>query len=161
MSNSTVGIVGSGIMGSGITECAALNGLEVILVSREQSTADAAVAGIEKSLNRQVDKGKIGDTERNDALSRVKAESDIGSLAECDLVIEAVIENLADKKRIFHIVDRECKNHTIIATNTSTFPVVELAMETGRPEKVCGVHFFNPVSAMPLVEIVRPITASE
>jgi len=161
MSISTVGIVGSGIMGSGISECAAMSGLEVVLRSRSQSAADATLAGIEKSLARQLDKGRITEAERDGAISRIVATSDLGALAGCDLVIESVIEDLSVKKHLFHELDRECKEHTILATNTSTLPVVELAMETGRPDKVCGVHFFNPATVMNLVEVVRPITASE
>jgi 3-hydroxybutyryl-CoA dehydrogenase len=161
MSVSQLGIVGSGIMGSGIAECAAMNGLDVVLRSRSQSTADATLAGIEKSLARQVEKGKITEADRDAALSRVTATSDLGELAGCDLVIESVVEDLSVKKHLFHELDRECKEHTILATNTSTLPVVELAMETGRPEKVCGVHFFNPAPVMALVEVVRPITAAD
>jgi 3-hydroxybutyryl-CoA dehydrogenase len=161
MSISTLGIVGSGIMGSGIAECAALSGCEVVLRSRSQSTADATLAGLEKSFAKQVQKGRLEEADRDAALARVTATSDLSALAECDLVIESVVEDLAVKKHTFHELDRECKEHTILATNTSTLPVVEIAMETGRPEKVCGVHFFNPAPVMSLVEIVRPITAND
>jgi 3-hydroxybutyryl-CoA dehydrogenase len=160
MSVQRLGIVGSGIMGSGIAECAALHGLEVVLRSRSQSTADSTLAGMEKSLAKQVDKGRVQEADRDAALSRVTTTSDLAELAECDLVIESVVEDMAVKKHLFHELDRVCKDHTIIATNTSTLPVVELAMETGRPEKVCGIHFFNPAPVMSLVEVVRPITAS-
>ncbi|MDA8071018.1 MAG: 3-hydroxybutyryl-CoA dehydrogenase [Actinomycetota bacterium] len=160
MSIKRVGIVGSGIMGSGIAESAAVNGFEVVLRSRAQSTADAMVAGMEKSLNRQVEKGKTTEAERDAALSRVRAVSDLGELAACDLVIESVVEDLAVKKHLFNELDRICAEHTLLATNTSTLPVVDLAMETGRPDRVCGVHFFNPAPVMALVELVRPLTAS-
>jgi len=156
-----VGIVGSGIMGSGIAEVAAASGHEVVLRSRSRATADAMVAGLEKSLNRQIEKGKRTEPERDDILSRVTATTDLQDLATSDLVIESVIEDLAVKKHLFTELDRVCDEATIIATNTSTLPVVELAMETGRPEKVCGIHFFNPAPAMALVEVVRPITASD
>ncbi len=161
MSVQRLGIVGSGIMGSGIAECAALHGFDVVLRSRSQSTADSTLAGLEKSLAKQVEKGRIQEADRDAALSRVTATSDLAELAECDLVIESVVEDMAVKKHLFHELDRVCKDHTIIATNTSTLPVVELAMETGRPEKVCGVHFFNPAPVMALVEVVRPITADD
>ncbi|MGO9342174.1 MAG: 3-hydroxyacyl-CoA dehydrogenase family protein [Acidimicrobiales bacterium] len=161
MSVQRLGIVGSGIMGSGIAECAALHGFDVVLRSRSQSTADATLAGMEKSLARQVDKGRVQEADRDSALSRVTATSDLAELADCDLVIESVVEDMAVKKHLFHELDRVCKDHTVIATNTSTLPVVELAMETGRPEKVCGVHFFNPAPVMSLVEVVRPITAND
>jgi 3-hydroxybutyryl-CoA dehydrogenase len=156
-----VGIVGSGIMGSGIAECAAKTGHEVILRSRRRETADAMIAGLEKSLGKQVEKGKLAEEERTAVLARVTATSDLGDLAECDLVIESIVEELAPKKHLFNELDRICGEHTILATNTSTLPVIELAMETGRPEKVCGVHFFNPAPVMSLVEIVRPLTAAD
>ena len=88
------------------------------------------------------------------------AVSDLGELAACDLVIESVVEDLGVKKHLFSELDRICPEHSILATNTSTLPVVEMAMETGRPHKVCGIHFFNPAPVMTLVEVVRPITAS-
>ena len=161
MSIKRVGIVGSGIMGSGITEVAAVSGYEVILRSRQQHTADATVAGMEKSLNRAVEKERMTAEERDAALSRVTATSDLADLAECDLVIESVVEDLATKKHLFTELDRIVKEGAILATNTSTLPVIEMAMETGRPDRVCGVHFFNPAPAMALVELVKPLTASE
>jgi 3-hydroxybutyryl-CoA dehydrogenase len=161
MSIKRVGIVGSGIMGSGIAETLAVHGIEVILRSRAQATADGMVAGMEKSLARQVDKGKIEAGDRDAALARVTAVSDLGELAGCDLVIESVVEDLMVKKHLFSELDRICPDDAILATNTSTLPVVEMAMETGRPDKVCGIHFFNPAPVMSLVEVVRPITASD
>jgi 3-hydroxybutyryl-CoA dehydrogenase len=161
MSIKRVGIVGSGIMGSGIAETVATHGLEVVLRSRAQSTAEGMVAAMEKSLGRQVDKGKLTQADRDAALTRVTAVSDLGELAGCDLVIESVVEDLGVKKHLFSELDRICPAHTILATNTSTLPVVEMAMETGRPEQVCGIHFFNPAPVMALVEVVRPITASD
>jgi 3-hydroxybutyryl-CoA dehydrogenase len=156
-----VGIVGSGIMGSGIAESAAKNGHEVVLRSRRQESADAMVAGLEKSLAKQVDKGKLPEEERDATLARVTGTSDLGELANCDLVIESIVEDLPAKKHLFNELDRICAEATIIATNTSTLPVIELAMETGRPQKVCGVHFFNPAPVMSLVEIIRPLTADD
>ena len=149
MSITRVGIVGSGIMGSGIAETAAVSGFEVVLRSRSQSTADATLAALEKSLNRQVEKGKRTEAERDEAL------------AGCDLVIESVVEDLAVKKELFSDLARITHDHAILATNTSTLPVIELAMKTGRPDKVCGIHFFNPAPVMSLVEVVRPLTASD
>jgi 3-hydroxybutyryl-CoA dehydrogenase len=156
-----VGIVGSGIMGSGIAEVAAKAGHEVVLRSRKQETADSMVAGLEKSLAKQVDRGKLSDEDRQGTLQRVTATSDLGELAGCDLVIESIVEDLATKKHLFTELDRICGDGTILATNTSTLPVIEMAMETGRPNKVCGVHFFNPAPMMALVEIVRPLTADD
>ena len=156
-----VGIVGSGIMGSGIAECAAKNGHEVVLRSRQQATADAMVAGLEKALAKQVEKGRVSEEDRTATLDRITATSDLGELASCDLVIESIVEDLSAKRHLFNELDRICGENTIIATNTSTLPVIELAMETGRPDKVCGIHFFNPAGVMSLVEIVRPLTASD
>jgi 3-hydroxybutyryl-CoA dehydrogenase len=161
MSIKRVGIVGSGIMGSGIAETMAVHGIEVVLRSRAQSTAEGMVAAMEKSLARQVEKGKLAEADRDAALSRVTAVSDLGELAGCDLVIESVVEDLGVKKHLFSELDRICPEHSILATNTSTLPVVEMAMETGRPDRVCGIHFFNPAPVMTLVEVVRPITASD
>jgi 3-hydroxybutyryl-CoA dehydrogenase len=156
-----VGIVGSGIMGSGIAEVASKTGHEVVLRSRKQETADRTVAGLEKSLNKQVEKGRLSEEDRDGALQRVTATSDLGDLAACDLVIESVVEDLETKKELFNELDRICGDATILGTNTSTLPVIEMAMETGRPQKVCGVHFFNPAPMMSLVEVVRPLTADD
>jgi 3-hydroxybutyryl-CoA dehydrogenase len=156
-----VGIVGSGIMGSGIAEVAAKSGFEVVLRSRAQQTADAMVAGLEKSLAKQVERGKLEPSDRDATLGRVRAVADLGELADCDLVVESIVEDLPTKKHLFTDLDRICPEHTILATNTSTLPVVEMAMVTGRPDKVCGVHFFNPAPMMALVEIVRAITSSD
>ncbi len=156
-----VGIVGSGIMGGGIAECAAVGGHEVILRSREQATADGTVAGIEKALGKRVAKGGLAEEEATAALSRVTATADLAALVDCDLVIECVVEDLVTKKHLFRELDRVCSRDTILATNTSTLPVVEMAMETNRADRVCGIHFFNPATMMTLVEVVRPITATD
>ncbi len=156
-----IGIVGSGIMGSGIAEVAAKAGIEVVLRSRAQSTADKMVAGLEKSLGKQVERNKLEAAERDAVLARVHAVTDLRELGECDLVIESIVEDLETKKHLFTDLDRICPEHTIIATNTSTLPVVEMAMNTGRPDKVCGIHFFNPAPMMALVEVVRAITTSD
>jgi 3-hydroxybutyryl-CoA dehydrogenase len=156
-----IGIVGSGIMGSGIAEVAAKTGHEVILRSRKQESADAMVAGLEKSLAKQVERGKLSEEDRDATVARVSATSSLDDLKDCDLVLESIVEDLATKKQLFNELDRIVKDSAILATNTSTLPVIEMAMETGRPDKVCGVHFFNPAPMMALVEIVRPLTASD
>jgi 3-hydroxybutyryl-CoA dehydrogenase len=156
-----VGIVGSGIMGSGVAETAAKSGHEVVLRSRRQESADAMLAALEKSLGKQVERGKLSQEDSAATLGRVTATSDLGELAECDLVLESIVEDLTAKRQLFNDLDRTCAGNTILATNTSTLPVIELAMETGRPERVCGIHFFNPAPVMALVEIVRPLTASD
>ena len=161
MSITRVGIVGSGIMGSGIAEVAAKSGYEVVLRSRRQETADATVAGMEKSLNKQVEKGKLEEAERDKVLARVTATSQLDALADCDLVIESVVEDLTTKKDLFRDLNHVVRDDAILATNTSTLPVIEMAMETHRPEQVCGIHFFNPAPMMSLVEVVRPLSASD
>jgi 3-hydroxybutyryl-CoA dehydrogenase len=161
MSIKRVGIIGSGIMGSGIAEVAAAAGYEVVLRSRSQASADAMVAGLGKSLAKQVEKGKRTQAEADEIAARVSATTHLGALAEADLVIESVVEDLEVKKALFAELDSVCREGAILATNTSTLPVVEMAMATARPELVCGIHFFNPAPAMALVEVVRPITAAD
>ena len=156
-----VGIVGSGIMGSGVAEVAAKAGYTVVLRSRSQSAADAMVAGLEKSLAKQVERGKLEEAARDEILARVSGVTDLGALADCDLVLESIVEDLDVKKALFNELDRIVREGAILATNTSTLPVVDLAMETGRPDRVCGVHFFNPAPAMALVEVVRALTTSD
>ena len=161
MSGTRVGIVGSGIMGSGIAECAAKSGYDVVLRSRKQETADAMLTALERSLAKQVERGKLEETEAKEVAARVTATSSLDDLADCDIVIESIVEDMEAKKELFADLDRVVKPGAIIATNTSTLPVVELAVQTTRPDAVCGIHFFNPAPLMNLVEIVRPITASD
>jgi 3-hydroxybutyryl-CoA dehydrogenase len=156
-----VGIVGSGIMGGGLAEVAAKAGMDVVVRSRKQETADAMIAGLTRSLDKQVDKGKLDPEERAAALERVRPTHHIGDLVDCDLVIESVVEDLAIKQDLFAELDSVVQPEAILATNTSTLPVVELAACTERPDKVCGIHFFNPAPVMALVEVVRPLTASD
>jgi 3-hydroxybutyryl-CoA dehydrogenase len=145
-------------MGTGIAECAARAGFEVVIRSRRP---EAAAAMIEASLAPRVDQGKLAAEERDAILSRVISTCEVDDLAHCDLVIESIVEDLAAKKQLFAHLDRVCPEGVILATNTSTLPVIDLAMVTTRPERVCGVHFFNPAPVMGVVEIVRPLTASD
>jgi len=161
MTIESVGIIGSGIMGSGIAEVAAAAGHTVVLRSRSQTSADAMVAGLAKSLAKQVERGKKTQEDADAILGRVSATTELSALANCDLVIESVVEDLAVKLALFAELDGIVKEGAIIATNTSTLPVVEMAVATNRPERVCGVHFFNPAPAMALVEIVRALTTSD
>jgi 3-hydroxybutyryl-CoA dehydrogenase len=161
MTIARVGILGSGIMGSGIAEVAAKSGHEVVLRSRKRETAEAMVASLTKSLTKQVERGKLSEEDRDAVLGRVTATDHIGALADCDLVIESVVEDLAIKTDLFRELDGVVKDSAILATNTSTLPVIDMAMATARPGKVVGVHFFNPAPMMSLVEIVRPLTASD
>jgi 3-hydroxybutyryl-CoA dehydrogenase len=161
MTISKLGIVGSGIMGSGIAEVAAKAGIDVVLRSRKQESADAMVAALEKSLAKQVERGKLEEQAAKEIGSRVSATDDLHDLHACDLVLESVVEDLAVKKELVTRLDDILGPDAIIATNTSTLPVVELAVATERPDKVCGIHFFNPAPMMSLVEVIRPMTASD
>jgi 3-hydroxybutyryl-CoA dehydrogenase len=161
MAVSRLGILGSGIMGSGIAEVAAKSGIDVVLRSRKQATADATVAGMEASLAKQVAKGKLEETDAKEILGRVRATDRLHALADCDLVIESVVEVLAVKQEYFRELSDVCRDDAILATNTSTLPVVELATQVADPTRVCGIHFFNPAPMMSLVEVVRPLTASD
>jgi len=156
-----VGILGSGIMGSGLAEVAARAGYTAIVRSRSRDAAEAMVASMVTGLAKQVERGKLAEDERDAIVGRVRATNHLGDLVDCDLIIESVVEDLEVKKALFSELDTVVKPSAILATNTSTLPVIELAMATSRPDQVCGVHFFNPAPAMKLVEIVRPLTASD
>jgi len=161
MSITSVGVVGSGIMGTGIAEVAAASGHQVIVRSRSGASAEAVRVGVARSLNRQIERGSRTEAERDEILARISVTTELKDLADVDLVIESVVEDLTVKLELFEELHAVCSEHTIIATNTSTLPVVDIGMATGRPGKVCGIHFFNPATAMSLVEIVHPITASD
>jgi 3-hydroxybutyryl-CoA dehydrogenase len=156
-----VGVVGSGLMGAGIAEVVARAGYRVVLRSRGRAGAEAAVATVERNLARHCDRGMLDADERAATLARIAATEHLGDLADCDLVIESVVEDLATKRELFSELEQIVKPSGILASNTSTLPVVELAMATQRPDQVCGIHFFNPATHMSLVEVVRPITASD
>jgi len=158
---STVGIVGSGIMGSGLVEVAARSGFNVIVRSRSKQGAESVVATVTGNLDKQVARGRLDQATRDAVLGRIEATDHLGRLADCDLVIESIIEDLDAKKELFAELEQIVKPEGILATNTSTLPVVELAVATQRPDKVCGIHFFNPAPMMKLVEVVRPLTASD
>lgn len=156
-----VGVAGSGIMGSGISEVCAKAGYEVVLRSRTQEKADATLAAIEKSLLKQVEKGKLEEADREKALALIRPVSNIKELADCDLVIESVIEDLETKKELFNHLDDTCREDAILATNTSTLPVIEMAAQVRNPDRVLGIHFFNPAPVMALVEVVKALTTSD
>ena len=156
-----VGILGSGIMGAGLAEVAARAGYQVVVRSRSRAAADDMLRSIDRGFLKGIERGKSTEDARTAVMSRISATDDLRALADCDLVIESVVEDLAIKKALFAELDAIVKPSAILATNTSTLPVVELAMATARPAQVCGIHFFNPAAAMKLVEIVRPLTASD
>jgi 3-hydroxybutyryl-CoA dehydrogenase len=157
----TVGIVGSGIMGSGLAEVVARSGFDVIVRSRSKQGAEGVLAGVTANLDKQVARGKLEQGERDAIVARITATDHLGRLAGCDLVIESVVEDLATKRELFSELEQIVKPEGILATNTSTLPVIEMAVATQRPDRVCGIHFFNPAPMMKLVEVVRPLTASD
>ena len=157
----TVGIVGSGIMGSGLAEVAARSGFDVIVRSRSKQGAEGVLTGVTKNLDKQVAKGKLEQGDRDAIVARIEVTDHLGRLAGCDLVIESIVEDLATKRELFSELEQIVKPEGILATNTSTLPVIEMAVATQRPDRVCGIHFFNPAPMMKLVEVVRPLTASD
>src|SRR5680860_105543 len=156
-----VGIVGSGIMGAGLAEVAARAGHDVVVRSRTMEGAEGVLSTIGAGLDRHGTKERLSADERDAIIGRIRVTDHLGQLATCDLVIESVVEDLAIKKALFAELEQIVKPKGMLATNTSTLPVVELAMATQRPSLVCGIHFFNPAPVMKLVEIVRPVTASD
>jgi 3-hydroxybutyryl-CoA dehydrogenase len=148
-------------MGAGLVEVAATAGYHVVARSRSPDRADALIRAVAARLDRQVSKGTVSAAERDDAVARITATAHLGALTDCDLVIESVVEDLATKRELFTELGHVVKSSAILATNTSTLPIVDLAMVTPQPEQVCGIHFFNPAAQMRLVEVVRPITASD
>ncbi|MBW2064142.1 MAG: 3-hydroxyacyl-CoA dehydrogenase family protein [Deltaproteobacteria bacterium] len=151
----TIGIVGAGTMGSGIAQVAAQIGCHVVMRDIEQEFVERGIANIEKFLAKSVEKGKIQAKEKDAALGRIKGTTDISALKDVDFVIEAVIEDLDLKKEVFKELDEICRPEVVLASNTSSMSLTEIASATKRPEKVCGMHFFNPVPLMRLVEIIR------
>ena len=152
-----VGIVGSGIMGSGVAEVAAKAGCEVVLRSRAQDSADAMVAGLEKSLGKQVEKGKMKPEEKDALVARIRTTGGPSHFDACDLVVEAATENVDLKLKLFRTCDDAMKPGAILASNTSSISLTKLAAMTKRPERVIGMHFMNPPPLMKLVEIVQSL----
>ena len=153
----SVGVCGSGTMATGIAEVFAKAGYDVTLVARSQEKADRAKAALAKSLERMVAKGRLGEADRDAALARVTASGSLDDLASADLVLEAVAEDLAVKQELFATLDKICRPGAVLATTTSSLPVIQCAMATGRPQDVVGMHFFNPAPAMRLVEVVSTV----
>ncbi|TML72196.1 MAG: 3-hydroxyacyl-CoA dehydrogenase family protein [Actinobacteria bacterium] len=156
-----VGVVGLGTMGAGIAQVAVTAGDEVVGREVSDELAERGRATIERYLNRGVDKGRMSDMERDAALGRLSLTTRLGDLADCDLVIEAVLEERALKREVFAELDRVCRPDAVLATNTSALSVAEIAEATQRPERVVGMHFFNPAPVLPLVEIVRAPKSSD
>lgn len=157
-----VGIVAmTGIMGTGIAQICAQAGYEVLGSSRSQANLDKALASINGQMARAVERGRMTQAEKDAAMSRIKGTTNMKDFAACDLVIEAAVEDMELKKGIFVELDKVCRKDAILASNTSCLSILNLAMVTSRPEKVVGIHYFNPVPVMKLVEIVKTIVTSE
>ena len=156
-----VGVVGCGIMGHGIAQVAAQSGYDVVVREVDQGVLDRGLGRIEKQLARAVEKGKLEQADVDAVRGRIEGTLDYGDLADCDLVIEAITEDLDGKLEMWREVDRVAKDGALFATNTSSLPVIDQAAVTGRPDRFFGLHFFNPAQVMKLVEIVRCVTTSE
>ena len=150
----TVGVIGVGTMGSGIVEVVARNGLQVVAREATPELVEAGRARVEGSMDRGVARGKLDEAVRQAASAAVDWTTDLEDLAGCDLVLEAVPENLPLKLEIFGVLDRVLDGDAIMATNTSSIPIIDVAMGTSRPEQVLGMHFFNPATVMKLVEVI-------
>jgi 3-hydroxybutyryl-CoA dehydrogenase len=156
-----IGVVGAGLMGSGIAEISAKAGFDVAVREIDDASADRGRARIEKSMNRAVQKEKLTAAERDAALGRIRFTTSLEDLADRDLVIEAIVENLEAKNELFGRLDGLCGEHAIFASNTSSLTITDMAAATNRPDRVVGLHFFNPVPVMKLVEVVRTIATSD
>ncbi|WP_019850530.1 3-hydroxybutyryl-CoA dehydrogenase [Desulfitobacterium sp. PCE1] len=157
----TIMVIGAGQMGSGIAQVAAQAGYAVILNDIKEEFVARGLKGIEKNLDRSVEKGKLSSEEKLNILGRLKASVSLQDAAQTDLVIEAAVENMAIKSEIFQTLDKLCPEHTILASNTSSLPITEIGACTKRPDKVIGMHFMNPVPVMKLVEIIRGLATSD
>ncbi|WP_332834932.1 3-hydroxybutyryl-CoA dehydrogenase [Clostridium perfringens] len=154
-------VIGAGTMGAGIVQAFAQKGYEVIVRDIKDEFVDRGIAGINKGLTKLVSKGKITEEDKEAVLSKITGTTDLGLAADCDLVIEAAVENMEIKKQIFAELDKICKEETILASNTSSLSITEVASATNRPDRVIGMHFFNPATIMKLVEVIRGMATSQ
>jgi 3-hydroxybutyryl-CoA dehydrogenase len=155
-----VGVLGCGLMGSGIAQVTATAGFDVAVLEVEQKFLDKGFAGIEKSLGKFAEKGTITPQQKDEIRSRLKGTTNAQDLRDCDLVIEAIIENVEEKKKMYAAIDPVLKKDAIFASNTSSISITELMAASRRPERFVGLHFFNPVPLMKLVEVVRTIATA-
>jgi 3-hydroxybutyryl-CoA dehydrogenase len=156
-----VGVIGAGTMGNGIAQLAAQIGCDVVMRDIENSFVDRGLKSIDKFLVKSVEKGKLAADEKTKIMARIKGTTNMADLKDVDFVVEAVIEDLALKRSVFKELDALCRPEVILATNTSSMSITEVAAATKRPDKVCGVHFFNPAPIMKLVEIIRGYSTSD
>jgi 3-hydroxybutyryl-CoA dehydrogenase len=156
-----IGVIGAGTMGNGIAHVFARSGYRVILCDVEQKFLDRALATIGKNLDRELAKGKISEAQKSDTLQRIITTVDHSALASCDFVVEAASEKFEIKSELFREINRICRPGVVLASNTSSISITRLAAVTSRPESVIGMHFFNPVPVMKLVEVVRGLATSD
>jgi 3-hydroxybutyryl-CoA dehydrogenase len=156
-----VGVVGCGLMGSGISQVCAQSGYQVVVSEINDELLNKGLASISLFLTRNVKKGRVSQTEKDATLARIRGTTNIKDFGDCDLIIEAVIESMDMKKKIFAELDKICSKDAILASNTSCLSIIDMATVTTRPEKVLGMHFFNPVPSMKLLEIVKTIATSD
>jgi 3-hydroxybutyryl-CoA dehydrogenase len=156
-----VGVVGCGLMGSGIVEVSARAGYSVVVMEVNQEFLDRGMKALRSSMDKAVKKGKMAEQDRDANLGRIKGTTKVDDFKDCDLVIEAAIENLEEKKKIFAAADKVCPKHAILASNTSCLSILDMAMATKRPSQVCGMHFFNPVPVLKPLEVVSTLVSSE
>jgi len=157
-----VGIVGCGIMGSGIAQTCIQSGYQTLVSEINDQLLTKGLGMIGANLDKITQKGKITEEDRKAMLARLKGTTEIKDFADCDLIIEAIVERKEEKRKLFSALDQICPEHTIISSNTSTIPVIEMASATKRPDRVLGIHFWNPPPVMRLLEIIRTIaTASQ
>ena len=161
MDISKVGVVGCGLMGSGIAEVAAKSGFDVVVREVTDDLLEAGRGRIRKSMNRAVDKEKLTADQRDAALGRLAFTTDVAALGECDVVVEAIVEELGAKNELFGALDDLCGERAIFASNTSSLTITDMAAATARADRFVGLHFFNPVPVMKLVEVVRTIATSD
>jgi 3-hydroxyacyl-CoA dehydrogenase len=156
-----VGVVGCGLMGHGIAQVAAQAGCSVVVRESDQAALDKGLVRIRKSLDKLVEKQKLNKPDADAAQARITGTLELSGLADCDLVVEAIVENVELKKKLFAELGRLCKPTTIFASNTSSFSIGEIGQASGRPARTVGLHFFNPVQLMKLVEVVRTRQTSD
>lgn len=156
-----LGVVGAGAMGNGIAQVAAQIGCEVVMRDIKDEFVERGMKSIDRFLSRSVEKGKLEAGEKDAILGRIKGTTDMSQLKDMDFVIEVVIEDLELKRSVFKELDELCRPEVIIASNTSSMSITEIAAATNRPEKICGMHFFNPVPLMRLVEVIRGFSTSD
>jgi 3-hydroxybutyryl-CoA dehydrogenase len=156
-----IGVVGCGVMGSGIVEVSAKGGFDVTFVEVDEERIALGRERFEGSMAKAVERGKLTEDDRDASLARIRGTTDIADLADADLVIEAATESLETKLEIFHRLDELTRPDVVLATNTSSIPIAELAANTKRPDKIVGMHFFNPPPVMRLLEVIRALTTSD